>query len=231
MPSASRVAGSGMDSNGAIIGTGNRDRRRNIADRASVDPFALAISICPPRICRAGSMGWNLDLVALISWGYRRARHHTPIVAAHHSNCRGTEARIAAIPGAAFQFLIAFGLVLPVLGGGHLLGRMAREFPPPRMPSVEGLAFYVSLFGIPSGGFVFASCLLQLSLKSRRRRGPRRLYPDSLSTLRFPAWVIGLLALLIPVAVAVDTLSSGSGRPWMIRNRCCGGFPSKDSSR
>jgi len=140
-----------------------------------------------------------LILVLLSTLGLiAAARHDLSIVAAtFESPWSGIEGVTPSF--ATFRVLLAFGLVLPILGGGGSLGRMAREFAPPRVRSVRRLAFYV---------FFFVFLLAVLSSFLFVAAVPEELAPSWTQTplsglaqyVSLPSWVIGLLALGVPCA-------------------------------
>lgn len=85
-------------------------------------------------------------LATLLTLGIIVAVHnHIPVVAASMEPPWSAASGLS-VPGAVLRTLLGFALVLPLLGGGGSLGRMAREFAPPRVQSVRRMAFYVVLF-------------------------------------------------------------------------------------
>jgi magnesium transporter len=98
-----------------------------------------------------------------------------------------------------FQILVAFALVLPVLGGGGALGRAAREFAPPRVQSLRRTAFYVVVF---VSVLAVVSSFLFVALIPNAEAGPFAATP--LSALAqyaaLPLWAIGLLTVAVLAA-------------------------------
>jgi magnesium transporter len=140
-----------------------------------------------------------LILVLLSTLGLiAAARHDLSIVAAtFESPWSGIEGVTPSF--ATFRVLLAFGLVLPVLGGGGSLGRMAREFAPPRIRSVRRLAFYVFFFVFllaVLSSFLFVAVVPE-ELAASWTQTPLSGLAQYIS---LPSWVIGLLALGVPCA-------------------------------
>jgi magnesium transporter len=100
------------------------------------------------------------------------------------------------LPVEALQWLMAIGLVLPVLGGGGSLGRAAAEFAPPRLNAVRRTAFYVAGFVLVlavSTSFLFVAAV---------PGGEAAVWAAApLSALAqflpVPAWSVGVLTVLV----------------------------------
>jgi len=96
----------------------------------------------------------------------------------------------------AFQLIIGFALVLPLLGGGGALGRAAREFAPPRVESVRRTAFYVVLF---VSVLAVLSSFFFVALVPRNEADPWMSTPLSgiAQYASVQTWVAGLLTIFV----------------------------------
>ena len=96
----------------------------------------------------------------------------------------------------AIQFLAGLALVMPIFGGGGVLGRAAREFAPPRIQSVRRTAFLVALIVFIVAVF---SSFLFVGLIPREDSGPWTATPLSAIAqyVSLPAWMTGLLTVLV----------------------------------
>jgi hypothetical protein len=96
----------------------------------------------------------------------------------------------------AFYWLIAFALVLPVLGGGGSLGRAAREFASPRLNSVRRTAFFVAMLVLVLA--VSTSFLFVAAVPKDQARVWAAIPVSALAQfLPVPAWLAGLLTFLV----------------------------------
>jgi magnesium transporter len=103
------------------------------------------------------------------------------------------------------RWLIAFALVLPVLGGGGSLGRAAREFAPPRLNAVRRTAFFVAAFvfilSVPAS-FLYVASVPQeeAAVWSATPLSALAQY------LHVAPWAVGLLTVSV-IAAALLTLA------------------------
>jgi len=98
-----------------------------------------------------------------------------------------------------FRFLVAFALVLPVLGGGGSLNRAAREFARPRIKSMRRTAFFVALSVLilsVSTAFLFVAAVPKDQAKVWAAIPVSALA----QFLPVPAWLTDLLTVLVFLA-------------------------------
>jgi magnesium transporter len=96
-------------------------------------------------------------------------------------------------------FLAAFALVLPVVGGGEALARVAQEFAPPRLQSLRRTSFYVVVFvfiTVALSGFLFVA-LVPADQASIWSDTP---LSGLAQNLDLPPWALGIIVVLIPLA-------------------------------
>jgi magnesium transporter len=95
-----------------------------------------------------------------------------------------------------FNWLIAFALVLPLLGGGGSLGRAAREFAPPRLNAVRRTAFLVAMFVMI---LAVSTSFLYVTAVPKEQSAIWSAIPMSALAqfLPVPAWAAGLLTVLV----------------------------------
>jgi magnesium transporter len=164
----------------------------------------VRIDVQSPTIAR-GVWAGVLTIVALITLGIIAvARHHIPVLSAS-LQAPWNGIRDITFIGAGYSLLLGFGLVLPLLGGGGSLGRTAREFAPPRVHSVRRTAFFVVLFVFilsVLSSFLFVAVVPkeQALLWSQTPLSGLAQY------VSLPAWLIGLLALFVPLAALLILL-------------------------
>jgi len=94
------------------------------------------------------------------------------------------------------HWLIAFALVIPILGGGGSLGRAAREFAPPRVHAVRRTAFFVALFGFLLS---VSTSFLYVAAVPKTETAVWAAAPVSALAqyLPIPAWAAGFLTVLV----------------------------------
>jgi magnesium transporter len=105
----------------------------------------------------------------------------------------------------ALQLLAGFALVLPALGGGDVLSRVAHEFAPPRLQSLRRTSFFVVLFA--SVMTVLTSFLFTILVPPDQTSIWADIPLSGLAQLlSMPPWLIGLLVVLIPGAALLILL-------------------------
>src|SRR5262245_39476811 len=97
------------------------------------------------------------------------------------------------------QFVASFAMVLPVLGGGDALARVAHEFAPPRLPALRRTSFFLLVFVFVI--MVLSSFLFVALVPSAQAS----IWSDTplsglAQQLDLPAWAITLMVVLVPTA-------------------------------
>jgi magnesium transporter len=131
-------------------------------------------------------------------------RQHTSLFAFSWVLPRGVDLD-ASLINQVLQFLAAFAFVLPVLGGGDVVARVAHEFAAPRLQAVLRTSFFVVVF-------VFSTTALSAFLfVALVPAGEAAIWSDTplsglAQHLALPAWARGLMVVFIPLAALLILL-------------------------
>src|SRR5262249_50971916 len=149
-------------------------------------------------IARAVWIGVGIIGVLIVFGVATLLRHDVSIIALSRSLPRTVEIN-SNLFNRALQVVVGFALVLPVLGGGDALARVAREFAAPRLPALQRTTFFLLVFVlviiVPSS-FLFVALVpsAQASIWSDTPLSGLAQHLD------LPAWAIAFIVLLVPVA-------------------------------
>jgi hypothetical protein len=99
----------------------------------------------------------------------------------------------------AIRISVAFALVLPVLGGGDVLSRVAHEFAPPRLQALQRTGFFLVIFALL---IIVLSSFLFVALVPPGRAAIW--FDTPLSGLAqhvdLPTWAVGLMVVFVALA-------------------------------
>jgi magnesium transporter len=158
----------------------------------------LAFSLPAAAIARAVWFGVGIIGVLIVFGVATMLRHDISIIALSRSLPRTVE--INANPFThVLQLVASFALVLPVLGGGDALARVAREFAAPRLPALQRTSFFLLVFVfviVVLSSFLFVALVpsTQASIWSDTPLSGLAQHLD------LPAWAIAFIVVLVPVA-------------------------------